>query len=68
MWSLFAAWTGTAIYVLGWDGLIPSAWPLVLVLYITWRLYRLVQKHKNAPPIAANTSQKPSAAPGSSES
>ena len=54
VWVFVAGWTGIAVYVLGWDGLIPSALPIFIVCSVTYKVRKML--------MASNTYQaKPSA-------
>lgn len=63
VWSVIGAWCAVAFYVLGVDGWIPSLWPVIFGVLVTWRIIHIVRAHQRAITSgAANISQKPTAA------
>lgn len=49
-WAAFAGWLGIAVYVLGPDGLIPSALPFLFALVMTRAIIRLERNTFHIPP------------------
>lgn len=62
VWLFLTAWAGVAFVALGYDGWIPTIWPLLLALAITAKLLKNKRQRlaHDATGSAANISRKPS--------